>query len=213
MADAKQYKLTYFPISGRAFPIRVCMKAAGLPFEDERLPGPAWRERKAAGCPGMDVPLGQLPVMALPSGESFCQSIALARFAAKKSGLYPVDDDVAALRVDEVVDTLNDVMVSAPMGGTPEELKAKREAWTASSARFLAYFERRLGEVAASGPFFLGAKLSVADLWLYVLLSMTNEGFYDHVAKDWIVGSAAYPRLTALFEAVKAHPLVVAHGQ
>lgn len=78
------HKLTYFPLAGRAFPIRVCMKASGLPFEDVRLPGPEYREKKAT----MDLPLGQMPVL-LIGDKTFCQSTALARYAAKKAGLYP----------------------------------------------------------------------------------------------------------------------------
>jgi glutathione S-transferase len=78
------HKLTYFPLAGRAFPIRVCMKASGLPFEDVRLPGPEYREKKAT----MDLPLGQVPVL-LIGDKAFCQSTALARYAAKKAGLYP----------------------------------------------------------------------------------------------------------------------------
>jgi glutathione S-transferase len=78
-------KLTYFPIGGRAFPIRVALHAAGVPFIDERLTGAALREAK----PALNLPLGQVPALTLDDGRVFAQSTALARWAGKKSGLYP----------------------------------------------------------------------------------------------------------------------------
>jgi len=51
------------------------------------------------------LPLGSLPVLTTPGGQKRCQTDALTRWAAKKSGLYPEDVD-QALMVDEVTSTV-----------------------------------------------------------------------------------------------------------
>jgi glutathione S-transferase len=115
---------------------------------------------------------------------------------------------VEALLVDEVTASLDEMWSAAPFGGAPEELKAKREAWIAAiSGKQFKYFERRLSE--SGGPFVLGSELSVADLWLFTLADMITTGFFDHVPRDLLEG---FPGMNALYKAVKAHPVVVAHG-
>ena len=174
---------------------------AGLNFVDERIPFPEMKARKS------EFPLGQLPVLHI-DGKQFCQSTALSRYAAKKGGLYPVDD-VKALIVDEVIASLDELMGSIPQGPAGDELKEKREAWMAGKlATYAAYFEAHLE--ASGGPFFLGADLSLADLWIEALVSMLAAGFFDHIPKDVL---ATYKRLAMLHDAVVAHPLVVAHGK
>lgn len=89
-------KLVYFPIGGRALPIRVCLKAAGIDFEDQRLKRPEIEAVKATGV----FPLGQVPALFI-DGKAYCQSTALARFAAKKAGLYPTGRDQRATHSGE----------------------------------------------------------------------------------------------------------------
>ena len=67
------------------------------------------------------------------------------------------------------------------------------------------YFEADL-----AGPFSNGKELSIADLFLYSMSLMISSGFLDHVPTDTLAG---YPKLVALFEAVKAHPAVVAYSE
>lgn len=100
-------KLTYFPLAARAFPIRLCLRAAGIAFEDERIPFAALGERRGPTGVSDDIPLGQLPVLSI-DGKAYTQSMALARWAAKKAGLYPTDD-LKALVVDEVTAAIDEV--------------------------------------------------------------------------------------------------------
>lgn len=204
--------LTYFQAPGRAFAIRVCLGAAQsagkLKFIDERLPFAEIQARKANPPEGYCPPLGQVPILRFDTGETFCQSIAIGRWASEQGGLLP-KDELLALRVDEVSASLNECWSAAPFGG--DDLKQRREAWMkATESRFLPYFEKRLAEMG--GPFFLGKDLSIADLWVYTLCNMVETGFYDHVPKDWLTGGA-YPGLKTLTDAVREHPLVVQYGK
>jgi glutathione S-transferase len=50
-----------------------------------------------------------------------------------------------------------------------------------------------------------GAKIGVADLKIYVAVSTFIKGVIDHIPTDVF---KAFPKLTALHAAVKAHPKV-----
>lgn len=147
-------------------------------------------------------------MLALPSGQVFAQSGALARFAAKKAGLFPRDDE-AAMRVDELVETVAEFMVKCPQGGDAAAKKAARAEYVASGfPKYLGFFSRRLA--ASGGPFLTGAALTLADLDLFAVLHSIRSGGWDHVEPAAL---DAFPGLTAFCAAVRAHELVVKHGK
>ena len=53
------YKVIYFPLYGRAEPIRIALAHAKADWEDERIPGEVFAARKAAG----EFLNGQVPVL------------------------------------------------------------------------------------------------------------------------------------------------------
>ncbi len=57
-----------------------------------------------------EAPLGQLPVL-LWDGEALAQSMAIARFVARKTGLAG-DDDVEFARADIIAEHVNDAITS-----------------------------------------------------------------------------------------------------
>lgn len=54
-----------------------------------------------------DLPLGQLPILKV-DGEDFCQSIAIARYAASQCDDMPKLDAKQELRSNMLIDTLNE---------------------------------------------------------------------------------------------------------
>lgn len=115
--SAARIKLTYFPLPGRAEPIRVALKLGKIPFADERTPPrapracpPLWparrgppsrpaRARTARPRPADltadewkerkgSTPYGQLPVLYV-DGEPLAQSLAIFRYVSLRAGLYP----------------------------------------------------------------------------------------------------------------------------
>ena len=54
--------------------------------------------------------MGQLPILEI-DGKVISQSLAIARFLAKKVGLYS-EDPMEAYEIDNVIDTINDFRAS-----------------------------------------------------------------------------------------------------
>lgn len=95
-------KLLYFGIPGRGESIRLALAIAGIEFEEERVPFPAWGKVKPT------TPWGALPVLELADGSQLAQSRSILRFIGKHTGLYPADP-LNAQRVDELMDALEDL--------------------------------------------------------------------------------------------------------
>lgn len=201
-------RLTYFNFGGRGFAIRVALGAAlkdgkVTSFEDARLSFPEWREQK--GDTGK-FPLGQLPVLEV-DGKRFCQSTAILRWSGRVSGLYP-EDALEALLVDEVISSADEGWSKLPHGA--EDLASRRAAWLESMrSKYAPYLESKLS--TSGGPFVLGARLSIADLFVCGVMDTVKAGFLDHIPTDAF--DAGFPSLVGHYQAVKAHPLVVAHGK
>lgn len=194
-------KLTYFDLPGRAFAIRACLLKAGVPFEDVRVKFPELVEKRGAAGFNSQVPLGQLPILEI-DGKVLVQSVAMARFAAKKAGMYPADD-VKALLVDSVLETVNDMSASAPQDPDKEVKKTKREAWTQNKLpMFLNYLENNIDD---EGPYMFGKELGLADLFLFNTVNSFKTAGYDYVPATAVDG---YPKLNRLYEAAKDNEVV-----
>jgi prostaglandin-H2 D-isomerase / glutathione transferase len=185
------HEVVYFNGAGRAEAIRVCLyiasqtKGSDVEFKDTRIEGKDWPALKPT------TPLGSLPLMIL-DGFTHVQSLSLARYAAKLAGLYPVDP-LQALYVDEVMDTMNDLISAMPMSKDENEKKQLREEFAANKMKQCADFIERAiqhntgGNGVASTP-------SVADLILKSAVSMIQEGFMDYIDKNYF---DAYPGIMA----------------
>merc|ERR1712061_463940 len=55
--------------------------------------------------------LGQMPILEV-DGKTCVQTGAIARYCGKQSGFYPRDDDWAAAKIDEIIDTATDITVA-----------------------------------------------------------------------------------------------------
>jgi len=195
-------KLTYFPVAGRAFALRVALfKAHGADgWVDERIKPADWGELKDK------TPLGSLPVLTLPNGKQMTQTDALMRFAAKGTSLYP-DAPADALAVDEIVATAFEALNKAPQSPDPNEKQLLREAYAQGFlSRALGFLEKRLGET----DFYVGSDLTLADLAVYQLTDMILIGQFDHVDPTLI---DTFAGIKAHADRVAKHELVVAYKE
>jgi len=192
--------LTYFDIpTSRGEECRLALFLAGVPFTDDRLKGPEWEKRKPS------TPYGALPVMTVEGHEPIAQSNTILRLIGHEHGLLPKESWESA-RHEALMGAVEDLRGRiGPTGRIkdPEEKKRAREELAKG------YMQEWAGHVERQirGPFFGGASISVADLKVFVLLSPLLKGTIDHIPPD---NFKAFPKLLGLFEAVKAHPRVVA---
>jgi glutathione S-transferase len=208
--------LTYLPIAARGFPIRFALRVAGRAFEDKRLPREELLSGRGSAGYSASFPLGQLPTLAI-EGELFTESVALSRYAAQGTELYPADA-LEALRVEEVIAIIDELWSKVPMArhfglSEPAALQAARQHFLSSVApRFLERLSERVG--ARGSPFVLPGGPSLADVWLCALHTQVASGAYSTpepgVPASLLEGS---PRLIACVSAFRAHPLFVQHGE
>ena len=156
--------------SAKAGAITVCLRIAEVPYELEIIPREEFSSVKGDEA---RFPLGQMPVLTFPDGRIILQSVAIARYAAKLAGLYP-DDPLEALEVDEIVDSIHEVINNRPKHSDQDILKPLVEEWVAGKLqKFLRYINRK----AEKGRSYLvGGKLTLADVYLYQILKRFRNG-------------------------------------
>jgi prostaglandin-H2 D-isomerase / glutathione transferase len=127
------------------------------------------------------------------------QSVAIARYAAKLANLYPTDP-LEALFVDEIIDTVNDLLNSIPNNSDATVLKGLREEWAAGKLNILCtFFANKLK--ATPGAFFRGDKFCVADLFVYAAVKVLRSGKFDHIP---ITYDSKWPEIGAFVDALEA---------
>ncbi|KAG3110488.1 hypothetical protein PI125_g9982 [Phytophthora idaei] len=195
-------KLTYFPVAGRAEPIRLAFFVGGIDFEDVRLSFDEFEKVKS------ELPFNQLPVLEV-DGESVSQSLAILRYAGSLAGLYPTTNLLAASHVDEIFVLIDEMFNSPEWRATvrerdPEKLQKMREGLSNGLIpKTLEFLEKRVD--AFKGPYATGSELTVADLAVYaviLLLKAGRPGIPTNI-------SDPYKNLQRVFNQVKEHPKVV----
>lgn len=141
-------------------------------------------------------------------GKVAVQSGGLLRYAGKLTGLYP-SDPLAALKVDELLDTLGDLSAACfrYRGKDKDRLREEREKMVKEDVpRYFGGLEKRL-EVFGGAEYAVGDSLTVADLALVNLMINVKSGLLDYVPKDILDG---YSRASGIYENLMKHPKVAA---
>lgn len=179
------YKLTYFNITARAEAPRMLFRLAGQDFEDVRLTGDQWKERK------QNTPFGQLPLLEV-DGKVMCQSYAISRYLAREFG-FCSDNAWENARMDMIVDCLEDFFKK----GRPVFFEEDAEKKAAGVKAFqendmpenLARFDKMLADNGTG--FFVGSKVSWTDIVFITMLPLIMGRL------GLTVDEAKYPNITA----------------
>ena len=99
-------KLYYFDTFGRAEPIRILLHHAKVDFDDVRCGLDGFGDLKEKE--GHKFEFGQVPVLEMPDGETYAQSISIYRLLGKWYGYYP-EDPVAAWQVDSIMEANGEI--------------------------------------------------------------------------------------------------------
>lgn len=152
-----------------------------------------------------ELPYGSLPTLSV-DGEVYSHSSSILRFVGKQAGLYP-NEELAALRVDEVIDTILDFFHGL------ESLDKDVESYfddvkkylINSVPRYLGGLDSRLKQFG-DGPWAVGDSISIADLAVYVCVLYIKAGAFELLTPEEVV---EYERLRSCAEAVREHPRVI----
>lgn len=224
LSNSEQMKLTYFNDNkGRNELTRLIFAVGGVPYEDDLIGAKEYMERRDNS---KALPWGQVPTLSVPGEhghEVFGQSCSIARFAAKKSKLYP-SCDIEALRTDAIVDSWRDtldlfyetVFARTIVGGRlqmvphpPSQRYGKLAAFLATelTAQFARYDDmlQPTGQICReSEASFPGwADLAIFDL-VKTMETALSKAQYSELMKGKIALVALVKKIDAL-EEIQAH--------
>jgi len=189
------WKYTYFNGRGRGETPRLCFAAGGIKFEDNRVEFKDWPELKPS------TPWGSLPVLEV-DGKAIGQSMTIARYVAREAGLTGKNSMEQAL-IDSVVDTVTDLrekMVEAHFKPEDQKPAAQKDLMQKVIPGTLPNLEKLAAANKEKSGFFVGSKMSLADVHFFAILEVLKSQAPDVLA--------AYPTLKKIFDNVAADPKI-----
>jgi len=175
---APKTKLIYFDARGRAEPIRWIFAYGGQDYEDVRIKHADWPAYKAT------TPNGQVPVLEV-DGKQLAESLAIARYAARKNGLVGKDDFESA-QADALVDLVSDAARGLSFLWTEKDEKKLQELKVqfikVGVQPTLKTLERHLQANNNAEGFLVGSKPTWADF--FVVNFLDNLAAWDSTYLD-----------------------------
>ena len=168
-------------------------------------------EERAAFKESGLAPFGQVPVLEV-DGKVIAQTGAIARYCGKLGGFYPRDDDFAAAKIDEIIDTATDMTVAVKrsfmrtfrMEGK-EKTEAREQLATVTFPMYLKALEKIMTENGSTG-FYVGDKMTIADITMWRMFGWLTGGIVDGLPTNML---EPYPQLQANFKTTDKHPEIV----
>jgi prostaglandin-H2 D-isomerase / glutathione transferase len=183
-------RLRYMEFPGRAQAIRDTLRIGRIEFVDEHLTLDQFHDCRAAG----EFPFGGIPVLIIETRDGtqcVAQSNAILRFAGRLAGLYPVDDPLQALKVDESLDVGEDINgllePSLHEQDTERKMAMRRMLAEETLPFWMTCLERLLIANGGTG-FIVGNNLTIADLKLYWIIDWLTMGILDGIPTNLIDG-------------------------
>jgi len=159
-------KLYYFNLQARGEIIRLILAAAGRSYEDIRYDFQQWGEEYKS-----KMILGQCPVLELSDGTQLPQSMAIARYVARETGLAG-SDNLESAKIDAVVDTqreANEVFYTKVFFEKDETKKAEEleNFLNETLVKQVENLDKLKKAFSQDERYFVGNKLSWADLVVF----------------------------------------------
>jgi glutathione S-transferase len=180
-------------------------------LQDNVVPGTEWGALKPT------TKWGQMAVLRLPDGSEMTQSKPMVRFLARTSktpegkALYP-DDPKAAFQVDELMEAIDDVrnkVVPTFSISDQAEKEAARAALFIEGGAIFDGLKKMEENVTNDDGYFVGGKLTLADVLLFIMVNQFRAGFLDGCPKaGWL---EKLPKLEKIVNTVTNTPSVKAY--
>ena len=189
----------------RAEVCRLALHLGKVPFEDVRIK--TAEEREAFRASGK-APFGQVPILEV-DGKIIAQTGGIARYCGKLGGFYPKDDDFAAAKVDEIIDTATDITVA--VGRTfrmeaNEKIAARKVLATETLPKYLKALEKIMTENGSTG-YYVGKKMTIADIAMWRMFGWLAGGIVDGLPTNLL---EPYTQVETNFKLVDQHPEITA---
>jgi glutathione S-transferase len=190
------YELLYFPVHGRAEPIRLLFALAGQPFTNRTLARDEWARKKP------EMPLGQMPVLIERDahGErTIPQSQAILRHLARRFGFAgrtereQVDIDVVAETALDAGSGLGPLVFGPRRGDAAAVASHFTDVWPVHAARLAALLARN----PTQSGFFVGASATYADVLAFQVLH-AHSALSPACLEAWPTLGAFHERMAAL---------------
>ncbi|CAH1247078.1 HPGDS [Branchiostoma lanceolatum] len=175
---APKYKLTYFNARARGELVRLIFAAAGVEYEDVRFDYEQWAAFKES------TPMGQIPVLEV-EGRTMCQSLAIARYVARETGLCG-KTSWAEAQVDMFVCGADDLLTKL-LNVRFEKDEATKEEGKKGLATYVPNFLANYEKLCGPEGYLVGTSLTYADLAFFEvmhdILKVTTLDKYPKLAK------------------------------
>ncbi len=191
--------------SGNCYKIKLLMSHLGL--ADEWIDLDLLKSETETAAGRSLHPNGNLPLLALPSGQDLSESNAILNYLAPGSRYLPEDPWAKAkvrqwqffeqYRHEPYIAVTRFI---AKYLGLPEARRAEFESKRRLGYKAIEVMEQQLLET----PYLVGAEITIADISLYA---------YTHVAHEGGFELATYPAVQAWLDRVARHPRHVVMAQ
>eukprot|EP01120_Amphizonella_sp_Union-15-10_P011585 TRINITY_DN4953_c0_g1_i2.p1 TRINITY_DN4953_c0_g1~~TRINITY_DN4953_c0_g1_i2.p1 ORF type:complete len:219 (+),score=37.88 TRINITY_DN4953_c0_g1_i2:64-720(+) len=172
------FKLTYFPIRGRAELLRLILEASGSNYEYEPLHPSDWGTFKP------QTPFGQLPILSTPDIGTIPQSMAIARYLAKKFNFYPTDLK-EQVRVEVALEAIRDIADGILQIVADDDFQKLKVSHAKKVEAQLQYLEKFLSENSTASGYVVGDKPTLADLQAFNILDNFVKPLYPEILKGF----------------------------
>ena len=189
----------------RAEVSRIALNIGKIKYDDIRVDRDEFIRVRSSGKldNGTIIPFHQLPCLVVDN-ESIGQTAGIARYCGKLSGLYPSDDNLLAVKIDQYIDLMTDITVLTFNAGRdlePEEKIIKRKEFF--DQEFTRKFKMLEKNISNNGKTIIANNFNISDiaLWSFVnwITSGSIDGFPNNILND-------YPKIEKVFKYVKALP-------
>jgi len=188
-----EYRVLYFPIKGRAEPIRNMLAHADQKFDDVRWTNDEWAKHKS------ETPFGQLPVLE-HGGKKLAQSKAICRFLGNQLHLH-ADSHWEGAELDMLVDRTTDLF--QPMNPVFDEKdpEKKKAIITKGMQETVVPGSKFYDDwLAKSKSGYFGSKLTWADFYLHNVFTYFRDMFHMDMKH--------FPHIVAFMAKIDALPNV-----
>ena len=183
VSKPKNIKITYFQFSGRAGPTRAACQLGRIKYENVFVTRETLLDLKPK------LPFGQVPVFETDKGDMISQSNAFLRYVGKYTNLYP-SDPYKALKVDEVLDGLEDIAVmlrpSLQESDAGKKLQQRKDLIAPKTGKLWIFMEKLQALAERNGGSFCAGDLSIADVSLGNTFHLIQEGFLDGITSAFL---------------------------